>query len=94
MVHGGMSSAAAVAAAAAAAAQTAAANQSNQIDENMDKSVDDSTGAVQNSTIKTFTKAQQMNVHMNTVHVMNPQGNENEEDDPSGTDKITDIAME
>lgn len=88
MVHGGVTN--------NSLAQAAVAN-TNQTNDNMDKTCDDSEaeGLVQCSIcLKTFTKLQQLNVHMSTAHAMTTSANETEDDDPSNTDKITDIAME
>lgn len=86
MVHGGITN------------STIASNaQSNQTNDNMEKLADDSPtdGPIQCSIcLKTFAKAQQLNVHMNTAHAMTTTVSENDEEDPSSTDKITDIAME
>lgn len=80
---------------------------SNQTSDNMDKSatgVDEQTvidgGGVVEATaqcsicLKTFAKAQQLNVHMSTAHAMTTTATENDEEDPNGADKISDIAME
>lgn len=87
-VHGGLTN--------NTAATNAATNQTN---DNMEKQSDDPTidAPVQCSIcLKSFAKAQQLNLHMSTVHAMTTTTTpgENDEEDPNGADKISDIAME
>lgn len=117
MVHGGASNNAQLTANQqnADATAVAAAEAAGVVVDNAEKTVvvtaadaDDSSAEspVQCSIcLKTFAKAQQLNVHISTAHAIQTTtittavttttaGNENDEEDPNGTDKITDIAME